>query len=383
MSKSHARMTAAGKTFCIEDAGSKNGVRVNGHAIPATSLADGDVVELGQTCFIFRRGPAGDGPAIDYREDGLQCGLPGITTWIPQLARELRRLADVAHSRVTVLLNGESGTGKELLARAVHETSGRKGPLVAVNCGAIPEKLVVSELCGYRKGAFSGAHEDRPGLVRAADGGTLFLDEVADLPGDAQSALLRVLQEREVVPLGSTRPLPVDLRVVAATHRDLAALAAAGRFRGDLLGRLGGFSLSVPPLRNRREDLGLLIAALLRRLAPGRADRISFSQPAVRAVFAHPWPMNVRELEHALELALALASDGRIELEHLPADVRTPPKPAPAPAIDSGDRREQLVALLREHVGNVSAVARVLGKTRTQVHRWLKRYHLDIHGFRR
>jgi transcriptional regulator with GAF, ATPase, and Fis domain len=251
----------------------------------------------------------------------------------------------------------------------------------------LPDNLVESELFGYRKGAFSGADEDRIGLVRASSGGTLFLDEVGDLPVSAQTALLRVLQEKEVVPLGETRAFRVDLRLITATHRDLESMAADGRFRTDLLSRLTGFSITLPPLRQRREDLGLLIAALLRRLARDRANRVVFSRPAARALVAYQWPMNVRELERALEVALVLAGDGPVELEHLPEQLRAPRAAAePAPATSGAvqqDRREHLSHLLREHAGNVSAVARLLGKTRAQIHRWIKRYQLDPRSFRR
>jgi transcriptional regulator of acetoin/glycerol metabolism len=184
-----------------------------------------------------------------------------------------------------------------------------------------------------------------------------------------------------VLPLGETRAVRVDLRLIAATHRDLEALAAEGRFRTDLLARLTGFRVMLPPLRERREDLGLLISALLRRFSPERAHRILFSRLAARALVSYGWPMNVRELERTLEVALTLARDGTIELEHLPEALRVPPGPAAVPAQE--DRRSQLADLLRKHFGNVSAVARVLGKSRAQVHRWMKRYRLDVRGFRR
>ena len=374
MSKTHALLRHAGGHWMIEDRHSKNGTRVNGVAVETAVLADGDVIELGQTFLLFRRAASGGEPP------GVP-GLRGATTWVTPFWRALSDLAVVARSSAAVHLHGESGTGKELVARAVHEASARPGRFVGVNCGALPEKLVESELFGYRKGAFSGADEDRPGLVRSSDRGTLFLDEVGDLPMGAQAALLRVLQEREVLPLGETRAVHVDLRLVAATHRDLEALAAQGRFRTDLLARLTGFRITLPPVRERREDLGLLIAALLRRLAPERAERICFSRPAARALVAYDWPMNVRELERALEVAVALARDGTVEIEQLPESLRAPRGPVAVPG--QPDRRTQLADLLRKHLGNVSAVARTLGKTRAQVHRWLKRYQLDARGFRR
>src|SRR5207302_1217977 len=189
---------------------------------------------------------------------------------------------------------GETGTGKEVIARAIHAASRRPGAFVAVNCGALAPNLVESELFGHKKGAFSGATEDHNGLVRAADKGTLLLDEIGDLPVPTQAALLRVLQQREVLPLGTTKPMPVDLRVVAASHRDLEAEVGAGRFREDLWSRLAGYTAQLPALRDRREDLGLLVAALLARLVQTRPIR--FTSEAGLALVQYDWPRNVREL---------------------------------------------------------------------------------------
>jgi transcriptional regulator with PAS, ATPase and Fis domain len=288
----------------------------------------------------------------------------------------LRALAEVAPSTLPVLVRGETGTGKELAARAVHARSGRAGPFVAVNCGALPATLVESELFGARRGAYSGAVEERVGLVRAAEGGTLFLDEIGDLAAPSQAALLRVLEEREVLPLGAARPLRVDVRFVAATHRDLDALAQAGTFRADLLARLAGFTLALPPLRARREDLGLLARALLAREAPERAARATFSVEAARALFRHRWPANVRELGKCLHAAALLARDGAIGLAELPEALRVAPDEAPLSDEDAR-RRAELAALVERHGGNVSAIARALGKDRKQVQRWLKRFKIE------
>jgi transcriptional regulator with GAF, ATPase, and Fis domain len=254
----------------------------------------------------------------------------------------------------------------------------------------VPPTLFESELFGYRKGAFSGAIEDHPGLVRAADGGTLFLDEIGDLSAASQVALLRVLQEREVLPLGATRPVKVNLRVVTASHRDLATLVARGQFREDLLARLSGYKVALPPLRERREDLGILIAALLERAG----GDVKLTCRAARALFNHRWPLNVRELEKALNTAAALAGAEAIDLRHLPEDLRaagdrpaTSIQPRPAEAAELGDeereRRDRLVALLTETEGNVAHVARSFGKAPMQIHRWLKRYGIELRAFRR
>ena len=307
----------------------------------------------------------------------------GFATLVPSLAEALSRAQAVARSTVPVVVRGESGTGKEVVASAIHALSGRTGPFQAVNCGALPAALVESELLGYRRGAFTGAEDDRAGLVRSAHGGTLFLDEIGDLPLTAQAALLRVLQEGEVQPLGATRPIKIDVRLVSATHRDLEALAAEEKFRPDLLARLGGVTVQLPPLRERREDLGLLAAALLQRHFPGR--RVVLGSEAARALLVYPWPLNVRELERCLQAAVVLAGEGPIELRHLPpavaASLAEPSSlgVASAQGLPEADRRrrEEIVAALRESGGNVTAAARVLGKARVQVQRWMKRYRID------
>jgi transcriptional regulator with GAF, ATPase, and Fis domain len=284
----------------------------------------------------------------------------------------------MAPSDVTVLLHGETGTGKELVARALHALSGRDGPFVPVNCGALPDTLVESELFGYRRGAFSGALEDRPGLVRSAARGTLFLDEIGDLPLAPQASLLRVLQEHEVRPVGSTATVAVDARFVCATHRDLAAMVSEGSFRADLLARLSGFVVELPPLRQRREDLGVIVATLLARLAPSRRG-IRFTAAAATAILGHGWTGNVRELEQSLARALALAGDSdRIDLEHL--DLRAGPQRAearhrPVPLSGADEKlREELLRSLEATGGNVSEVARQLGKDRKQIRRWIERF---------
>jgi transcriptional regulator with PAS, ATPase and Fis domain len=282
-----------------------------------------------------------------------------------------------------VLVRGETGTGKEVLARAIHDLSGRSGAFVAINCGAIATNLVESELFGYRKGSFSGALHDHPGLVRSSHGGTLFLDEIGDLPSSAQAALLRVLQESEVMPVGGLRPELVNLRVVAATHRDLDDLVAQGAFRRDLLARLDGVTLDVPPLRDRREDVPLVIASLLHRLAPERYD-VTFTPDAARALLDHTWPHNVRELEQALAGALAVSGVGAIARRHLPRALREATESVAQRELTGEERRHRdgLIEILRDHRGNLSAVARAMGKGRTQVVRWLERYGLDADEFR-
>jgi transcriptional regulator with PAS, ATPase and Fis domain len=382
VSTAHARLTRDGADWTIADVGSRNGTIVNGQRVAEAPLGDGDVVQVGRTLLYFRAKLATySGEPADVDAAALTPPVPELATLIPQLARAFHRLGEVARSPISVVLQGESGTGKEVTAQAIHRLSGCTGAFVAINCGALPATLVESELFGYRKGAFSGADEDRPGLIRSADRGTLFLDEIGDLRPTSQAALLRVLQEREVTPLGATRPIKVNLRLVAATHRDLGALVKKGEFRSDLLARISGMTLKLPPLRERREDLGLLVRALLPRLAPERAGDIALGDAAARALFEHGWPLNVRELEKCLGAAVVLAGDGAIEPEHLalaPVDDTAPP-----PADPGEGRQEELLRLLREHRGNVSEVARLMGRSRMQVHRWIKQWDIKVHDFRR
>jgi two-component system response regulator PilR (NtrC family) len=235
--------------------------------------------------------------------------------------RAVRALIDkVARSMAPVLVNGESGTGKELVARAIHDHGTRAGQrFVAVNCGAIPENLLEAEFFGYRKGAFTGANEDREGFFQAADGGTLFLDEIGDLPLAMQSKLLRVIQERSVRPVGATAESPVNVRILSATHKDLAAEVAAGRFRQDLFYRLNVIQIRVPPLRERLEDLGLISTRVLARIAQdaGVSPAPRLTNGALQTLSRYAFPGNVRELENLLHRALALAGGEWIDAEDL------------------------------------------------------------------
>jgi transcriptional regulator of acetoin/glycerol metabolism len=367
MSQTHARLSREAGEWVLADAGSKNGTFLNGIAVDEAGVDDGDVFEAGGTMFVLR-------PRWAAVEPGET--RPAFRTLIPDLARELGTLERVARATVPLLVTGETGTGKEVVARAVHEVSGRRGPFVPVNCGALPATLVESELFGAKKGAFSGAAADRAGLVVQAHQGTLLLDEIGELPEAAQAALLRALQDGEVRPLGGAQTVKVDLRVVAATHVDLAQRVEEGRFRRDLYARLRGYQFTLPPLRERREDLGLFIAHLLARVDGERAAARVIERDAARALFAHAWPLNVRELEQALRAACAVAPGDELELEHLPPDLRAPP--AAPRALD----QDAFAALVRVHKGNVAAVARALATSRSQVRRLAKRYGVDLEAER-
>jgi transcriptional regulator with GAF, ATPase, and Fis domain len=401
MSGTHAQIVLTGSALVLEDAGSTNGTLVNGEPIATHVLRNGDIVEIGQTIFLYCEiEDEASGRARSLDSSAAAALEPGFATLDPRLARSLERLARVAPSPLSILLLGETGTGKEVLARGLHVLSQRPGPFVAVNCGAIPQNLVEGHLFGHVRGAFSGALKDEPGLVRAAQYGTLLLDEIGDLPPSSQAALLRVLQESEVQPVGSAQTLKVDVRVIAATHMPLEDLIERGAFRRDLYARLAGYTFTVPPLRERRVDLGLLVAALLSAGKLGARRDVRMAGDAARAMVRHDWPMNVRELEQCLSAAYVLADDGVITAEDLPPAVAaalgftrtsdrvgTPPAAAAAPAAPAAarpgvpaapaagaDRRALIVALLAKHEGNLSAVARALRTSRSQVHRLMERY---------
>jgi transcriptional regulator with PAS, ATPase and Fis domain len=389
MSSAHARLTQTPDGWLLEDLESRNGTFVDGERVTRAWVRPGDVLELGRALFVITQSVV-NRTGVDI--DGETLGTPqGLATVVPELAARYDALARIARSKVPVLLLGETGTGKEVLAGAVHALSGRSGRFVAVNCGALPESLVEAQLFGHVKGAFSGATRDEPGLVRAADGGTLFLDEIGDLPASSQAALLRVLQEEEVVPVGSTRPVPLDLRVVAATHRSLSNEAARGAFRDDLLARISGFALELLPLRKRKEDLGMIVGDLLRSLAGDRAHAVSLTPNVARALLAHDYPYNVRELRQALATALVLADDGLLSSDTLPASIAgaaarlssSPPPRSPACSPEDDETlAKTLVAQMHQHRGNVAAVARAMGKAPMQIHRWFKRFGLDPDTYR-
>jgi DNA-binding NtrC family response regulator len=390
MSSAHAELRRAGGGWELIDVGSKNGTLVNGERISTRLLADGDLLEMGRTLFLFRRAVAVPGRPLPA--EGPDRSTPGLATLIPSLEAEFDRVRAVAKGSISVSIVGESGTGKELLASAIHKYSDRLGSFVAFNCGAVPPNLIASELFGFRKGAFSGADEDRPGLIRSAEGGTLFLDEIGELAPESQVALLRVLQEREVLPLGTTRPVKVNVRFLSATSQELSEAVAAGRFRPDLHARLAAFTCRLPRLADRREDMGLILAELLRRHGGQRWDSITIAVEAARALWSYSWPGNVRELDNCVSAALLLAGGGRIALAHLPQEIRPRREGDPGAAEKPRSRaltptqaqhRDRLLALLESHAGNVSAVARELGKERVQVQRWLKRFELDPRSFRR
>jgi two-component system, NtrC family, response regulator HydG len=345
----------------------------------------------------LRRELAGVKKAIDDASDQL---LVGTSPAMRKLRAALDRLAG---QDVSILIRGESGTGKELVARSLHERGLRKKRrFVALNCGAIPESLIDSELFGHAKGAFTGATADRPGVFVEADGGTLFLDEIGDMPTAVQARLLRVLQEGEVRPVGGSGVRSVDVRVIAATHVELTAAVEQGRFRQDLFYRLNVVVLSVPPLRDRLDDLPILAAHFLRK--HGGAKPMTLSPDALDAMMSYAWPGNVRELENAVMHAVALHQGEVIAVESLPYAIttRAPDRgSASMPVISLGGDDDQLPPLteakrrasavfeknylkmaMERAKGSISEAARLAGLDRTNFRRLLQRHGIDATAFK-
>jgi two-component system response regulator GlrR len=309
----------------------------------------------------------------------------GIITRSPRMEDLLRQARLVADSDASVLIFGDSGTGKELLARAIHRAS-RRGArsFVAVNCGAIPEPLLESELFGHARGAFSGAVQAHKGLFLAADGGTIFLDEIGDMPLALQVKLLRVLQEGEVRPVGATQSMPVDVRVISATHRDLDAQRAAGEFREDLFYRLNVVSLKLPALAERREDIPLLATHFLRRLAERYKKPVPTLAPdAMALLIAAPWPGNVRQLLNLLEQALALTTTSVIPATLVQGALREDAGVlAPFEEARKQFERDYLVRLLKITGGNVTQAATLAKRNRTEFYKLLQRHRLEPAAFK-
>ena len=293
----------------------------------------------------------------------------GLVGESPAIEQVRAMVAKVARSQAPVHISGESGTGKELVARMIHEAGPRAdGPFVPINCGAIPTELMESEFFGYKKGSFTGAVGDKVGLVQTAEGGTLFLDEVADLPLHMQVKLLRVIQEKAIRPVGQTSELPIDVRILSATHKDLAELVEEGSFREDLYYRINVIELNVPPLRERGEDVLMLAHHILSQLAEHQGVLVPKLTPAaVKPLLAYRFPGNVRELENILERALTLCADDCIDVDDL--QLRAPQDDAPPPSEDGGSlgtqlehiERETIVKALEQTRYNKTAAAKLLG----------------------
>lgn len=407
VSRVHAEVGWEDGAWVLRDRGSRNGTLVDGRRVTAVELEPLNEVRIGDAIlkFVDKHAEA----FADYRIDGAM--LRGAARRGPsdgaliggyQIDRIAADLARIAPTPLSVMLLGESGTGKEVVARELHRLSGRRGAFAAVNCAAIPATLIESELFGYKRGAFSGADRDKPGLIKSAHEGTLLLDEIGDMPLEAQAKLLRVLQAKEVFPLGATAPERVDVRVICATHRDLWRLQQGGSFRQDLFARLNEYQLRLPALRERKEDVFMLVRAFLAR--HGRPE-LTPSFGFMTAALQYDWPYNVRELEACIKRCVALAERSVLDDQLLPGPVREAmedygdalrPAGAPAPgslppppaSFEPPTKAQvptdaELRSLLEQHGGNVAAVGRQLGKARMQVHRWMKRYGIQVEDFRR
>ena len=379
MSRKHARLRRTPTGWAVDDLESKSGVYRNGQRIRDTAmLYPGDLLTLGSSFFRLETLDTDDG--TDATADRPPA-LPGMATLLPTYAAQLDNLRSIAVTRAPIALIGETGVGKELLARAIHELSRRTGPYQAINCAAIARTLLESELFGYVKGAFSGATRNHPGHFEAARGGTLLLDEILAAPAEMQAALLRVLQEGQVTPVGARAPRTIDVRFVAASQRPLEDAVAHDRFRADLRARLEGFVLKIPPLRERTVDIGLFVAHTLRELGATPADTPGFTMQAAMRILRHRFPGNVRELATAVGRARTLARGGLIDEEHLLLD-----GPGGArgdnSAGDLEELRHTLVDNLRLTHGDVAETARRIGRNRTLVYRWLARFGIDVRRYR-
>jgi two-component system, NtrC family, response regulator AtoC len=330
VSRKHASLLF-GAELRIVDHGSFNGTRIGGKKLAPntpTTLGIATIAELGDAMVVVQvEGPE----SVTHSRSGSSAREPRPE--LSEAMQHLYRLVDnVAESNLTVIVRGETGSGKEVIAEEIHKRSPRNaGPLIKLNCAALPEQLLESELFGYERGAFTGATATKPGLIEAAHGGTLFLDEVGELPPATQAKLLRVVESREVMRLGSLRPKSVDIRLVAATHRDLEAMVASGAFREDLYYRINGVALVIPPLRERTDEIPRLAKELAARFCKdSKRPTVPISDAAMAVLKSHPWPGNVRELRNVIERAIVFCKTVAIAPEHLGLAGRTSSRPIPS-----------------------------------------------------
>ena len=355
VSRAHARLEVGAAGIMLEDLGSANGSRVDGAQITGrVPVGVGSLIEIGIARLLVRARPGG----------------------LPSPMLELHRTVDrVAPSSVSLVIIGETGAGKEVLTEAIHRRSGRSGPLVRINCAGLAATLLDSELFGYEKGAFTGASQAKLGLIESADGGTLFLDEVGEMPAATQQKLLRVLEEHEVRRVGGVEGRPIDVRFVAATHRDLRTLAIMGQFREDLLFRLNGLTLRVPALRERRDEIAALSTEFLRAACESAGRPVPVLSPGVRAVLeSYRWPGNIRELKNVIGRVALLCDEPHVQVSHLIFDPALSDAPAPAAqpstepaAAGPEDERQRILRELARVGGNQAAAAKALGMSARQL----------------
>jgi transcriptional regulator with PAS, ATPase and Fis domain len=374
ISRRHAEFRVDGPIVAVRDLESRNGVFVNGERRGDAPIEIGDVVRCGEWIGVV---VCEQGEAAAFKE--IAPGWHGGATLFAAVEPARHLAADLP-----IIVQGETGTGKEGMARALHDWSLRKGPMVAVNCAALPANLAEAELFGHRKGAFTGADTNSPGLFRAAEGGSIFLDEILELPMALQAKLLRVLEDRRVRALGETRDVPVDVRIIAATQEPLADAVAARQFRADLHARLDGLTVVLPPLRERREDIVPLFLEFVRQHAGGRS--IEIEAKLVEALCLYDWPLNVRELVLLTRRLIGVhGKEGALKKANLPERMLTrAPQPAegadPSGAapekrswrrMDDETEFEALIKALRDQGGSVARAASAIGMNRSRAYRLL------------
>ena len=384
VSRRHLSIRRDGLSAIAVDQQSRNGTWING--VPAGSLpralSHGDVIRMGEVCAVLEVG-TGDAPTAGA--DMGEHALPGRSSAVAELRSAI---AQAAADPSPVLISGESGTGKEFAARELHRCSGRSGPLVVTNCAALSATLIDSQLFGHEKGAFTGAVTTQPGLFRAASTGSLFLDEIGEVPLEVQPKLLRAVELGEVTPLGDTKTITVDVRIIAATNRSLAEEVQAGRFRRDLYARLSLFQIVLPPLRERRADVPMWLERLSARWRAARdlpdAPAPKLSAEAMETVLLHRWPENLRGLDHLVHALATGPADETVTRAMLPEWLHSPTTPAPQPSekTPSGrpakPDRETLEKSLRAHDWNVAAVAAEYERDRKQIYRWIEAYGIQL-----
>jgi two-component system nitrogen regulation response regulator GlnG len=380
VSRYHVELVAGDGTIAARDLGSKNGLVYQGARVDTVDLpARGGTLQIGDVELLVIPADEAEDAAAPLRDR-----LARLRGSHPLMCELYDKITRVANGTATVLITGETGVGKELVAEAVHEYSPRRrGQFVVVDCGGLPPTLIESELFGHVRGAFTGADRDHPGAFRSAHGGTLFIDEVGELPLELQPRLLRALESHQIKPVGEARSIDVDLRVIAATNRDLAAEVAAGRFRADLFYRLSVVHLAVPPLRDRETDIAVLADGFLADAGRGALT------PATRALLAaYHWPGNVRQLRNVIERAVALAKGDAIEVKpdelEQPAALTSPstllslPYKAAKEEMIARFTRDYIERLVARHAGNVSAAARAAGIDRNWVVALARRHHVRV-----
>src|SRR4051812_28840420 len=390
-SRHHFEVQYTERGYLLVDLNSTNGTFLDGRRIERAYLSPGSQMRAGSSTLTFS--PIDEEVTVEPDRDGQLGDMIGQSVKMRQIFGLIKKIAPMD---VSVVIQGETGTGKELVARAIHENSSRKkGPMVVLDCGAIPPNLIESELFGHEKGAFTGAVASRPGAFERANGGTIFLDELGELRLDLQPKLLRVLENREVRRVGGNEVLEVDVRLIAATNRDLVKEIQAGNFREDLYFRLSVIGIQLPPLRQRRDDIPhILRKELADPEIVSKHGRKRFTAGALSVLMAYPWPGNIRELMNVLSHVLTFTDGEEIDVSHLPARVQGQQKEQPLPFnehLSFKDAKEQLLEnfereyitqVLRRCDGNISRAARESGLHRKSIERLVKKYALDTRSMK-